>query len=83
MHEDYHQPGDTPDKIDYDKAARVVRMVVRMIDQLQTTELDLEPAPAPEPEAAPATEAAPEPEVHESATPAAAAEAVPAAAGSD
>ena len=41
VHEDYHQPTDTPDKIDYDKMRRVVRLVVRMIDGLQDPILDL------------------------------------------
>ena len=40
-HEDYHQPGDTPDKIDYDKIRRVARTVVKMLDALQTDTLDL------------------------------------------
>jgi hypothetical protein len=35
VHEDYHQPSDTPDKIDYDKASRIVRLVVRMLNDLQ------------------------------------------------
>jgi len=34
-HEDYHQPTDTPDKIEYAKMRRIVRLVVRMIDGLQ------------------------------------------------
>ena len=41
VHEDYHQISDTPDKIDYDKIHRVVRLVVRMLDALQNQELDL------------------------------------------
>lgn len=36
VHEDYHQPTDTPDKIDYDKLSRVVRLVVRLLDELQS-----------------------------------------------
>ncbi|MFT4710666.1 MAG: hypothetical protein ACJAZ8_002265 [Planctomycetota bacterium] len=40
-HEDYHQPGDTPDKIDYDKISRVSRTVVKMLDAMQTDTLDL------------------------------------------
>ena len=40
-HEDYHQPGDTPDKIDYDKVRRVSRLVVRMLHSMQEDELDL------------------------------------------
>ncbi|MCZ6596568.1 MAG: M28 family peptidase [Planctomycetota bacterium] len=39
VHEDYHQPTDTPDKIDTDKIRRVVRVVLRMLDGLQTDEL--------------------------------------------
>ncbi len=35
VHEDYHQPGDDPEKIDYDKVRRVVRLVMRMLDGLQ------------------------------------------------
>ncbi len=27
MHEDYHQPGDSPDKIDAEKESRVVRLI--------------------------------------------------------
>jgi len=42
VHEDYHQPTDTPDKIDYDKIHRVVRLVLRMLDALQTDELRLQ-----------------------------------------
>ncbi len=40
IHEDYHQPTDTPDKIDCDKIRRVVRTVVRMLDAMQTDKLD-------------------------------------------
>lgn len=40
-HEDYHRPSDTPDKIDYDKIRRVVRLVTRMLDQLQGDTLNL------------------------------------------
>ena len=35
VHEDYHQPTDTPEKIDTDKLRRVVRLVLRLIDELQ------------------------------------------------
>jgi hypothetical protein len=35
IHEDYHKVTDTADKIDYDKASRVVRLVVRMLEDLQ------------------------------------------------
>jgi Zn-dependent M28 family amino/carboxypeptidase len=41
VHEDYHRPSDTPDKVDYDKMRRVVRLVVRVLDGLQADELDL------------------------------------------
>ena len=41
VHEDYHKPTDTVEKIDYDKLSRVARLVVRMLDELQTDELDL------------------------------------------
>jgi Zn-dependent M28 family amino/carboxypeptidase len=41
VHEDYHKPGDTPDKIDHDKIRRVVRLVLRMIDALQSDKLEL------------------------------------------
>ena len=41
VHEDYHQPTDDPEKIDCDKIRRVTRMVLRMIDGLQTDKLDL------------------------------------------
>ncbi|MFT4540181.1 MAG: hypothetical protein ACI841_000337 [Planctomycetota bacterium] len=35
VHEDYHKPTDTPDKIDYDKLHRVTRLILRMLDGLQ------------------------------------------------
>jgi len=41
VHEDYHQPGDDPEKIDYDKMRRVVRLVLRMLDGLQQDELGI------------------------------------------
>ena len=41
VHEDYHQPGDTPDKIDCDKIRRVVRLVLRMLDSMQVDALEL------------------------------------------
>ena len=41
VHEDYHRPSDTPDKIDYDKVRRVMRLVLRMLDGLQADELRL------------------------------------------
>jgi Iap family predicted aminopeptidase len=40
IHDDYHQPTDTPDKIDCDKIRRVVRTVVRMLDGMQADELE-------------------------------------------
>ena len=39
VHEDYHQPTDTPDKINYDKIRRVSRLVVRMLVDLQGDDL--------------------------------------------
>ncbi len=41
VHEDYHKPTDKPDKIDYDKIRRVVRLVLRMLDGMQEKDLDL------------------------------------------
>ena len=41
VHDDYHQPTDTPDKLDYDKIRRVMRLVLRMLDGLQTDTLTL------------------------------------------
>ncbi len=38
-HDDYHQSTDTPDKIDSDKIARTVALVLRMLDRLQDAEL--------------------------------------------
>lgn len=35
VHEDYHKPTDTPDKINYDKMRRICRLVVRMLEALQ------------------------------------------------
>ena len=35
VHEDYHKPTDTPEKIDYDKMRRVCRLVMRMLHDLQ------------------------------------------------
>lgn len=40
VHEDYHKPTDTPDKIDYDKMRRVVRLVVRMLHDLQADQIE-------------------------------------------
>ena len=45
VHEDYHRPTDDPEKIDYDKIRRVVRLVLRMLDGLQADELELQEAP--------------------------------------
>jgi hypothetical protein len=41
VHEDYHQPGDDPEKIDCDKIRRVARLLVRMLDGLQADVLGL------------------------------------------
>lgn len=41
VHEDYHKETDTPDKIEYDKMRRIVRLVVRMLDALQAPDLEL------------------------------------------
>jgi len=41
VHEDYHQPSDDPEKIDYDKIRRVTRLVLRMLDALQADHLEL------------------------------------------
>ena len=41
VHEDYHKVTDTVDKIDMDKIRRVARLVVRMLDGLQSDELAL------------------------------------------
>ena len=41
IHEDYHQPTDKPEKIDNDKIRRVVRMVLRMLEELQAERLEL------------------------------------------
>ena len=39
VHDDYHRPTDTVEKIDYDKMRRVTRMVMRMLAALQGDEL--------------------------------------------
>ncbi|MFT7676406.1 MAG: hypothetical protein ACI8QC_000377 [Planctomycetota bacterium] len=39
VHEDYHKPTDTADKINIDKMRRVVRLVVRILDDLQGDKL--------------------------------------------
>jgi hypothetical protein len=38
-HDDYHQPGDDADKIDAHKTARVVRLVLRLLEEAQRLEL--------------------------------------------
>jgi hypothetical protein len=35
VHEDYHKPSDKVEKLDGDKARRVVRLVLRMLDAMQ------------------------------------------------
>lgn len=39
VHEDYHKPTDTVEKIDFGKITRVTRMVLRVLDQIQEEEL--------------------------------------------
>ncbi|MFT5286038.1 MAG: hypothetical protein ACI8TQ_002206 [Planctomycetota bacterium] len=39
VHEDYHKPTDTVEKVDYDKIRRVTRLVLKMINGLQTDTL--------------------------------------------
>ena len=41
VHEDYHGDNDTPDKIEYDKMRRIVRLVVRLVEALQSPDLAL------------------------------------------
>jgi hypothetical protein len=41
VHEDYHGDHDTPDKIEYDKMRRIVRLVVRLVEALQAPDLAL------------------------------------------
>ncbi len=36
VHADYHKPTDTVEKIDYDKIRRVSRLILRMLDRLQS-----------------------------------------------
>ena len=38
-HEDYHEPGDDAEKIDAHKTARVVRLVLRLLERAQSIEL--------------------------------------------
>jgi hypothetical protein len=47
VHEDYHGPGDDPEKINYEKMRRVVRLVLRMLDGLQGDVLELHDRPIP------------------------------------
>lgn len=46
VHEDYHQPGDDAEKIDFDKLWRVARLVVRMVFALQEPDTGLAAPPA-------------------------------------
>ncbi|HRV81439.1 MAG TPA: M28 family peptidase, partial [Planctomycetota bacterium] len=39
IHEDYHKVTDTPDKINYNKITHVVRLVLRILDDLQDDKL--------------------------------------------
>jgi Zn-dependent M28 family amino/carboxypeptidase len=41
VHDDYHKPTDDVEKIDADKCRRVVRTVLRMINEMQDERLDL------------------------------------------
>jgi hypothetical protein len=41
VHADYHQPSDKPEKIDGDKVRRVARVVLRMLNELQTDVLEI------------------------------------------
>ncbi|MBL8860360.1 MAG: M28 family peptidase [Planctomycetes bacterium] len=41
VHEDYHRPSDTAEKIDYDKIRRVSRLVLRVLDGMQTDNLEI------------------------------------------
>jgi Zn-dependent M28 family amino/carboxypeptidase len=41
IHEDYHRPGDDPEKIDGDKVRRVVRLVLRILEAMQDDSLAL------------------------------------------
>ncbi len=40
VHGDYHKPTDTAEKIDYGKVKRVTRLVVRVLEGLQTDEIE-------------------------------------------
>ena len=39
VHEDYHEPGDDAEKLDYDKVRRVARLVVRLLDRMQAEDV--------------------------------------------
>ena len=39
-HPDYHKPTDTADKIDYEKMARTVRLIMRLLDRVQGEPLE-------------------------------------------
>lgn len=41
IHADYHKPTDDPEKIDGDKIRRVMRLVLRMLDEMQADTLEL------------------------------------------
>ena len=41
VHEDYHRPTDTADKVDYDKLRRVTRLVMRVLESMQEEDLEL------------------------------------------
>lgn len=43
VHQDYHKPTDDVEKIDFDKIRRVSRLVLRVLDALQTDTLDIGP----------------------------------------
>lgn len=42
VHEDYHQPGDTPDKIQYEKMTAVVRLIFQTAWAISNTEKEIE-----------------------------------------
>jgi len=43
----YHQPTDTPDRLNYRKMARITRQVCELLRELDTRPLDRHPTPAP------------------------------------
>ncbi len=54
VHEDYHRPGDTADKINYEHAAEIVRFSLDMVTSLEHMErLAFTPAPTGQPGRAP------------------------------